>query len=72
MIYFLEAIENENLSEVTKLLWKNVYGVVVMKIYWDGKQFPMNKLCPNKSSKTKKKVIPPAVLEALKKFSSPT
>jgi hypothetical protein len=58
MIYFREAKENENLSEVTKLLWKNVHGVIVMKIYWDGKQFPMNKNCSNKSSNTKKKVIP--------------
>jgi hypothetical protein len=59
MIYFREAIENENLLEVIKLLWKNVHGVIVMKTYLDGKQFPMTKICPNKSSNTKKKVIPP-------------
>jgi hypothetical protein len=58
MIKFREAIENENLSEVAKLLWKNVHGVVVMSINLDGKQFPIAKNCPKISRKTKKKVLP--------------
>jgi mannosyltransferase OCH1-like enzyme len=57
-IDFREAIENQNLSEVAKLLWKNVHGVVVMKIYKDGKQFSMIKNCPQISRNTKKKVPP--------------
>jgi hypothetical protein len=58
MIYLGEAIENENLLEVTKLLWKNVHGVIVMKIYLDGKQFPLTKICSKFSRNTKKKVPP--------------
>ena len=36
-------------TEVDKLLWRNVHGVVVMKKYWEGKQFPITKNCPNES-----------------------
>jgi hypothetical protein len=57
-INFREAIENENLPEVKKLFWKNVHGIVVMKIDWNGKPFPMTKICSSKLKNTKKKEIP--------------
>lgn len=58
MIYFREAVENNNLLEVIKLLWKNVHGVIVMKNYLDGKQFPLTKNGSKVARNTKEKVLP--------------